>query len=60
MAVNWSEPKIEKEKVKIEPEVFVEEAKKYTLKNIFPNWRPEKITQKLYLQAEALKRKVLK
>ena len=30
MAVNWSEPKIEKEKVKIEPEVFVEEAKKYT------------------------------
>ena len=26
---NWSEPKLEKEKVKIEPEVFLKEARKY-------------------------------
>ncbi len=29
MAVNWSEPKVETEKVKIEPEVLLVEAKKY-------------------------------
>ena len=51
---------IGEEKNTVETILTAEEAKKYTLKNIFPNWRPEKITQKLYLQAETLKRKVLK
>ncbi len=30
MGIKWSDPKIEKEKVKIEPEVFIKEAKEYT------------------------------
>ncbi len=30
MGIKWSDPKIEKEKVKIEPELFIKEAKEYT------------------------------
>ena len=29
MAVHWSEPKVEQEKVKIEPEILISDAKKY-------------------------------
>lgn len=49
---------IGEERNTVETILTAEEAKKYTLKNIFPDWKPEKITRQLYLEAEKLKRKI--
>jgi hypothetical protein len=41
--------------------VFSEkETKKYTIKSIFPKWRPDKKTRKLEKQSARMKKKYLK
>ena len=35
------------------------EAKRYSLRNVFPDWKPEKMTKKLLKQSEKIKKTYL-
>lgn len=48
------------ERADLETILTKEEAKRYTLENVFPNWHPDKVAQQLEKQASMLKTEVFK
>jgi len=44
----------------VQTSINTEEARRFTLRNVFPNWKPDKQVRKLEKKSLKLKKKILK